>query len=80
MGWCASRNGPCSDKEVEELKPHKTTHGWGDVDGYYVPPGYQFKVEYQRAVTDDTKWFGPGWHKITDDNVAEIKSYRPVPR
>jgi hypothetical protein len=65
-----------SAAEIKELKPHKeSTYGWGDVDGYYVPPGYNFKVEYQRAFTDDTKWFGPGWHKITDDTVAEIKSY-----
>ncbi|MBV9314897.1 MAG: hypothetical protein JO100_14470 [Pseudonocardia sp.] len=75
MSWCAASKKPCSDKDIKELKPHKSTHGWGDVDGYYVPDGYKFKVKYQRAISDKTKWFGPGWHKITDDNVASIESY-----
>lgn len=27
MGWCESRKGPCADKEIKELKPHKSTNG-----------------------------------------------------
>jgi hypothetical protein len=78
MNWCLDNHGPCSNKDIKELKPHKSTHGWGDVDGYYVPDGYKFKVEYQRAFSDETEWFGPGWHKITDDNVASIESYKKL--
>jgi hypothetical protein len=75
MSWCAATKKPCSNKDIKELKPHKSTHGWGDVDGYLVPDGYKFKVDYQRGPFHDTKTFGPGWHKITDEVVADIQSY-----
>lgn len=78
MSWCASRKAPCSNKDIKELKPKKSTHGWGDVDGYLVPDGYKFEVDYQRGPFQDTKSFGPGWHKITDEIVADIESYKKL--
>ncbi|MBV9141907.1 MAG: hypothetical protein JO115_13480 [Pseudonocardiales bacterium] len=75
MNWCLAKNGPCGPTDIKELKPKKSTHGWGDVDGYLVPDGYKFKVDYQRGPLHETKSFGPGWHKITDEIVADIQSY-----
>ena len=77
MGWCASRKGPCPDTKIKELKPHKSTHGWGDVDGYLVPDGYKFEVAHDLANDSNnyTEWVGQGWHQIHNDDVAEIKKY-----
>lgn len=74
MGWCESRKGPCADKEIKELKPHKSTHGWGDVDGYLVPDGYTFNVEHNHGSNHSHEKAGPGWHKIDSADVADIQS------
>lgn len=72
--WCESKNGPCSDKEIKELKPGKSTDSWGeDIDGYQVPTGYKCDVKYDKFVGSEDKSLGAGWHKISDDIVARIK-------
>lgn len=73
-GWCESKNGPCGAGDIKELKPGRSTNDWGnDIDGYQVPAGHKCEVNYDRAVGGDTKSYGAGWHKISDDVVARIK-------
>lgn len=72
--WCDSKKGPCSENETKKLNPGKSTDNWNqDIDGYQVPTGYKCEVNYDRAVGGDTKSYGAGWHKITNDVVARIK-------
>ncbi len=68
--WCASKHGPCSDKDVVVLKGGQTSKG--DIDGYFVPGGTRYYVEYDKLIGKDKRCVGSGWHKIDDTIVARI--------
>lgn len=70
--WCASVSKPCSNADIKTLKPGKTSSG--DIDGFEVPSGKRYSVEYNKFIGKDRRCVGSGWHKI--DNTIVVKIYR----
>ena len=70
--WCKQTKGPCSNKDIMSLKPGSTSPKGVDIDGFQVPAGKKYYVEYDKLIGSDKKCVSAGWHKIDDTIVARI--------
>ncbi|WP_157368046.1 hypothetical protein [Alloactinosynnema sp. L-07] len=68
--WCHSTNGPCANKDIVTLKAGGTSKG--DIDGFHVPSGQRYYVEFDKLIGKEKRCVGSGWHKINDTIVARI--------
>lgn len=70
--WCKETDGPCSNNDVNTLNAGKTSRG--DIDGFEVPSGKKYYVEFDEAVPfrEPRRCVGSGSHKIDNSMVARI--------
>ncbi|MFI9450056.1 hypothetical protein [Amycolatopsis sp. NPDC052450] len=68
--WCKATKGPCRNSDIRTLKAKSTSSN--DIDGFQVPNGKKYWVEYDALFGTEKRCVGSGWHKISDTTVARI--------
>ncbi|WNV83585.1 hypothetical protein [Umezawaea sp. Da 62-37] len=79
LDWCEWESAPCESRGVHTLAAGSSSDSRIDIDGFRVPDGLRYQVDFTYAFGAETTWLDPGWHKISTDTVAHITTHRPGP-